>query len=94
MTTNDGGPAFPIEPVSPGMSLRDYFAAKAMQAIIGHYGVLSYTANIPEGSSAEEIHFSNLNDENALDMNHSGEAKVAYEIADAMIAARQREPLQ
>ena len=41
MTENkdNGGPAFPlVEPagemcsVSPGMSLRDYFAAKAMQA--------------------------------------------------------------
>lgn len=37
--TNDGGPAFPfIEPattcnVSPGMTLRDYFAAKALSGI-------------------------------------------------------------
>jgi len=40
-TTNDGGPAFPVTPtdrsgqIAPtefGMSLRDYFAAKAMQA--------------------------------------------------------------
>ena len=32
---DDGGPAFPVEDISkcqcPGMSLRDYFAAKAMQ---------------------------------------------------------------
>ena len=38
--TNDGGPAFPVE-FSPkdgwsdGMSLRDYFAAKAMQGMAG-----------------------------------------------------------
>lgn len=40
---NDGGPAFPVSCgtgpisanfVSPGMSLRDYFAAQALQAII------------------------------------------------------------
>ena len=38
---NDGGPAFPLHDwdasianYSGGMSLRDYFAAKAMQAII------------------------------------------------------------
>lgn len=39
---NDGGPAFPLaEPgncvsASEGMSLRDYFAAKAMQGIAAH----------------------------------------------------------
>jgi hypothetical protein len=41
--TNDGGPAFPYQHDRPGfntpqqddgMSLRDYFAAKAMQALI------------------------------------------------------------
>ena len=34
---NDGGPAFPSEytlPENQGMTLRDYFAAKAMQALI------------------------------------------------------------
>lgn len=52
MTTerNDGGPAFPNRPYidhstslkcDPGMTLRDYFAAKAMQAIIAAtYGKL------------------------------------------------------
>lgn len=44
MNTNDGGPAFPIHPnmllpegvgLPPiGMSLRDYFAAKAMPALL------------------------------------------------------------
>ena len=41
--TNTGGPAFPLSTVDPydrsvttcdGMTLRDYFAAKAMQALI------------------------------------------------------------
>lgn len=43
MSKNDGGPAFPLQPqldgstswnISGGMSLRDYFAALAMQAEI------------------------------------------------------------
>ena len=39
MTTNTGGPAFPShgsmgEVAHEGMTLRDYFAAKAMQALI------------------------------------------------------------
>ena len=35
MTTNTGGPAFPLDDgVHRGMTLRDYFAAKAMQSII------------------------------------------------------------
>ena len=39
-TINDGGPAFPLkEPLSSdheGMTLRDYFAAKAMQGYLTH----------------------------------------------------------
>lgn len=40
MSNKDGGNAFPFEGTvhlssSKGMSLRDYFAAKAMQALIG-----------------------------------------------------------
>ena len=38
MTTNTGGPAFPTHPegalIHDGMTLRDYFAAKAMQGIL------------------------------------------------------------
>jgi hypothetical protein len=38
MSKETGGPAFPnnfVYPKNQGMTLRDYFAAKAMQAIIG-----------------------------------------------------------
>lgn len=41
-STNDGGPAFPLvetcaaDSVTVGMSLRDYFAAKALQGICAH----------------------------------------------------------
>lgn len=49
MSAETGGPAFPIHPASAmdgqlvretqGMTLRDYFAAKAMQAFIARYEV-------------------------------------------------------
>jgi hypothetical protein len=62
----DGGPAFP----SPydddeGMTLRDYFAAKAMQGLIVVYS----------------------DDKSIVD----AYAKRAYEIADAMLEAREQE---
>lgn len=48
MVSNDGGPAFPVDGVHPiaggllpqassGMTLRDYFAAHALPAIIAAY---------------------------------------------------------
>jgi hypothetical protein len=69
----DGGPAFPF-PVSdamptggtrqPGMTLRDYFAAKALQGFLPNY----HTERSQDGDEAL--------------------AKLAYRMADAMIAAR------
>ena len=46
MTTNTGGPAFPShgsmgEITHEGMTLRDYFAAKAMQGLLSDTGVKS-----------------------------------------------------
>ena len=40
MTKNTGGPAFPVpglhrDEYNNGMTLRDYFAAKAMQELVG-----------------------------------------------------------
>ena len=67
---NDDGPAFPMQvKVSPGseviygMSLRDYFAAKAMLGEITDQGL--------EGRDPDHI------------------AGMAYEMADAMIRARE-----
>lgn len=74
---NDGGPAFPcqwydFQPCTGeqvvreqwgGMTLRDYFAAKAMQSLISKYGFIS-----------DEINFA---------------AEHSYEIADAMLKARE-----
>lgn len=64
MNINNGGPAFPVEVLDKqrnGMTLRDYFAAMAMQAVI------EKRSGIP-----------------------NQEAQFAYEIADAMLKARQK----
>jgi len=56
-----GGPAFPVGTAN-GMSLRDYFAAKAMQSFLGgDYDLYPHEAT-----------------------------QKAYEIADAMLEARQK----
>lgn len=74
-TRNDGGPAFPCAPIfderrgemlqyaSEGMTLRDYFAAKALAGIASVYHE-SWTA--------------------------TSAAAAAYELADAMLEARDR----
>ena len=69
INTNTGGPAFPfIETPAldivqySGMTLRDYFAAKAMQGMM-------YDASHPAGGVIAEW---------------------AYEVADAMLKARQQ----
>lgn len=70
MSTDDGGPAFPDPQEdwrgAKGMTLRDYFAAKAM------YGILAGDHPI-------------THDKHPLPI----VAHVAYELADAMLKARQ-----
>lgn len=77
MSANDGGAAFPVsrqsfgngitlEPISEGMTLRDWFAGMAL----GHIPALL-----------------DVSDENASCENIAGHA---YQIADAMLAARER----
>jgi len=61
--TNTGGPAFPYGTAYAGMTLRDYFAAKAMQSL--------------------------LRGANPRDGQWHIESKAAYEIADAMLKARE-----
>ena len=72
----DGGPAFPrpgdFNPQA-GMTLRDYFAAKAMQSILRHYDAVT---------SFEE---DEVNDPEGMP---SLIAKDAYIMADAMLKAR------
>ena len=76
-TIETGGPAFPLQSIGPdfapgyaGMSLRDYFAAKAMQ------GLLAQSCGTALGS--DPIHG----------------AQYAYQMADAMLAARKLNPNQ
>jgi hypothetical protein len=75
MTTNTGGPAFPGLNIAmqEGMTLRDYFAAKAMAALYQsqYEYVFTGTPRMPE--------YAALMDELAMD---------AYGIADAMLKAR------
>ena len=87
---NDGGPAFPVLDTSQnlatgettvhqacysGMTLRDYFAAKAMQ------GLLSDGSAINEDTGKKL----SIPDDAALI------AVVAYDIADAMLEARKEQ---
>jgi len=70
----DGGTAFPAETTlgyEEGMTLRDYFAAKAMQ---------SYVGDEPFGDACTFM---------GKDVNEEI-ARVAYQIADAMLEARQK----
>ena len=78
---NDGGPAFPVwelngkdlsEMTGFGMSLRDYFAAKAMQGLLFAPGAYSADAD----TSAPMATWDDF-------------AAGAYEMADAMLRARE-----
>lgn len=64
---DNGGPAFPAtQPIAAserGMTLRDYFAAKAMQGILSHEGEWNPISRL---------------------------ADFSYEIADAMLKAREK----
>jgi hypothetical protein len=70
---NDGGTAFPIVETSscgstsPGMSLRDYFAAAALQGLCASF----------DGPCLDDAFVSSV-------------SRRAFDVADAMIAARER----
>ncbi len=68
MSKETGGPAFPFGTAYAGMTLRDYFAAKAMQADMSTY-TEDLIYETPEWFEAR--------------------AKKWYEIADAMLKARE-----
>ena len=77
MNKNDGGPAFPRPgDFNPqiGMSLRDYFATKAMQSILAYY-------DLPEVFRKDELE----HPRNILSIL----VKDAYIVADAMLKARE-----
>lgn len=74
-------PAFPVEMIYTqenekfnGMTLRDYFAAKAMQAMITNDVIHSFTMT--------EAHKAGIPEEFAL-------AQMSFMVADAMLKARE-----
>ena len=86
--SKDGGPAFPVDSeffmgkitrhTSSGMTLRDYFAAKAMAALIME----------PPFSEGESPAVAVWDDRDDGQPGLEGVAYVAYRVADAMLAAR------
>jgi hypothetical protein len=85
---NDGGPAFPrqsdqtirgaqgYQSGENGMSLRDWFAGKALSGFLGdHLLSASLDSNCGEGNEGAETN-----------------ARWAYQLADAMIAEREKRP--
>lgn len=75
-------PAFPIRETEyafgqSGMSLRDYFAAKALQGILAKYGIKADLMGIEE-------HLADITGRTCEDI-----ANNAYELADAMLKARE-----
>ena len=104
---NDGGPAFPVFPSreynsyqdryydtngNPGMTLRDYFAAKAMQAIIGCYkNTLLGDRNFDDSHDFSTFARDIAIDKNGQTSENEGcneIAQDAYAFADAMLKAR------
>lgn len=82
---NDGGPAFPNlgynkEANYNGMSLRDYFAGQALAG--------SLASQTPESHWA----FAAFPDETTNDIAKNGIARLCYDLADAMLAAREVKP--
>ena len=102
-TPNDGGPAFPVhcyvnsdgetfvsEPT--GMTLRDYFAAKAMAAMVASFRVVNHRDPlIDDDVTTTEPHRDMILDRNGVSGEYDGATEIAddaYVIADAMLAAR------
>ena len=75
MSNNTGGPAFPVEggSIYAGMTLRDYFAAKAMQGLMS-------------GRWKADMHGIPYD---AYRADADEWAKSAYHFADAMLKARE-----
>lgn len=73
-----GGQAFPDEEQNTGISVRDYFAAKAMQALLGNEATLrQYAKSIEEDETKGSVLILLTDD--------------AYDIADCMLEKREEE---
>ena len=80
---DDGGSVSPMY----NLTLRDYFAAKAMQAMVGNYRVVNHGDDV----TTMEPHREMMLDTNIKTGEHEGAAEIAadaYTIADAMLAAK------
>ena len=87
---NTGGPAFPLQSIGPdfapgyaGMTLRDYFAAKAMQGLMAMERASEYVDEYGDEMSYEEGSVGTL----FVHTKHLAEE--AYMIADSMLKARE-----
>jgi len=82
---NDGGPAFPLKESGTrdalGMTLRDYFAGKAMAALIAE--------PVSEGWPGTVAHWANQLQRHTQMSGLDIVAHVAYMMADAMLKARE-----
>lgn len=83
---DDGGSAFPAidgppSEYKPGMSLRDWFAGQVLPAVAR--SVITVERSALEKAAAAESYQGSI---------HGFAAKVAYQYADAMIAARSSNP--
>lgn len=79
----------------PAMSLRDYFAAKAMQAMIGNFRIVNHRNPLIDGDvTTTEPHREMMLDYNIKTGESEGAAEIAgdaYTIADAMLGQRAKE---
>ncbi len=104
---DEGGPAFPFKfasesyinqapIVSYGMTLRDWFAGQAMQAMVGSYRKTMRGVENAQTDSEGDLCGPDrdmLLDRNGVTGEYDGATEVAtdaYAIADAMLAARKR----
>ena len=92
MTTNTGGPAFPTtKPLehwgdpNQGMTLRDYFAAKAMLGLMGTERAEEYV-----DENGDEMNYEEAGHTGTLYVHTDFLAEEAYMIADMMLKARKK----
>ena len=90
---NDGGPAFPVwelngngqpEMTGFGMTLRDYFAAKAMAALIAEPVSDGWPSTVAHWATQLQWH-TQMSGQDIV-------AHVAYMMADAMLRTREQQP--
>jgi hypothetical protein len=99
--TNDGGTAFPVQLVEyvsahnhPGMTLRDYFAAAALQGLLasGHFTTCRQDDS-PEGDPWLELVEDDFDDDGKelpFPKRRVAVAEAAWKAADAMLAEREK----